>query len=1276
MIDDDKVSKLLDRAQTEENLYNWAEAARLYERAAKSFLDKKNDEEAANAYNQLGLVFSKALETAKTSETFISNCKNGIKAYEMAKKLFNQIGYQSNVLECEANIFYINGFLSGSLAESTKSFNNSYELFIESSKFYEQEDNKEGTARTLSGGLRSLHYPLPNCKTSLEVKEILQKVNQLGDKAWKLSKEIKAFRYLGTSFYFETNSIWWVIYAINFKSNDRFYKYLKNLFLKFNEFFELVGSWDDPRVLGMVYLTSGNAYCAYGNHYAKDEKEQGEYIEKGIELFEKALIFAKKAKNSFLIIRIIFFLNWWAFFNRRLKYVQKRIFEDVNELLNLGRAYMDTPSFVHYLTNLLPAFYYANIAQMNMFTTRRRILYAKKGVEYGKKALKFFSNAHMAIKALLMLVYSYSQLTALTTSKEEQEEYSNEMLDCANKAKEIGERFEGGLVRGFSYNSLYRAYKTLADITEDKEKKLKMLLTAAQASKDYMKHTMEFITGNLIMETRLGLLYEEISIIAGKSEYLIESKMFFAKVAKESIERGYYYYAAAANEYIARIEDRLGNYSASAEHYEKTFETHKESLKLVKYKPLRLRINEKINYAYAWSLIERSKTYHKRENHLQAKESYKKACEILNDLSRYKYEADYFSAWILLEEAEQFSKQEKHALAIKKYETTINTFNNAIQTFHTTFTQSKNEMERERIKKLEKLATVRISHCTARFNVEKARILGKEGEHLAAAEKFALAASQFKEVCNIFTIERKREELEAGYYLCRAWESMECAENYGDSDRFAEAAVLFIKARKLFSSNKMKSLTSGNSSFCQALELGCKFDETIEASNKAELYPKIKVMLRNAASSYQKGGFENGADWALATSSYFDAAWHLIRADEEIRLEEKKRLLDIGSKILKSASELFGKAGYKDKEREILESLNMVLKEEKILISALNTIKEPTISRSTSGIVAPACPLETSQSPRLGEIRQFTEESIRRSEERLTKEKYTIIYRDLLKEDPKIQRRECRVGIAQIGLSNTGDIVNEFYQEKVSGLLCLQEDKVESVRLNVINMIKKAATIGINILLFPEMTIDFNYGVLLEEISNLAKTYEMYIIPGSYHDQETKRNVSMVIGPNGILWEQVKHIPATIHFKGKKFKEGIEMGSFPRKTIVCNTEYGRIAITICRDFLDMDLRVELKNFEPPVDLIFNPAFTPVTADFKAAHFDARRSIYAYCFFANIGEYGNSLIYTPEKERTERTIPPKEEGLIYKDIDLFKLRSERKKWQKIHEKEKQFIQSTR
>jgi hypothetical protein len=104
--------------------------------------------------------------------------------------------------------------------------------------------------------------------------------------------------------------------------------------------------------------------------------------------------------------------------------------------------------------------------------------------------------------------------------------------------------------------------------------------------------------------------------------------------------------------------------------------------------------------------------------------------------------------------------------------------------------------------------------------------------------------------------------------------------------------------------------------------------------------------------------------------------------------------------------------------------------------------------------------------------------------------------------------------------------------------------------------------------------------------------------------------------------------------------------------------------------------VELKNFEPSVDIILNPAFSLVKADFKAIHFDARRSLYTYCFFANIVEFGDSLIYTLEKDRTERNISAREEGLIYKDIDLFELRSERKKWEKEKEKELRFIQSAK
>jgi len=1276
MMKGEREAVLLERAGVEEKGYNWVEAARLYEEAAKSFLDKKMVEEAAGAYKKLGYACARAAGTAETAEEYVELNKRGIKAYEDAANLFKQTGNRPEELECEAEASYVSGSVAGSVIEGKKAFSQSHELFIESSEHYSKEGNQESFARTLSRAAWASVFLVTYCSDRWEIEQLLQKGREVAEKAWKLSKDVGNVQSLAESLMAEMTFIATHNFVLPFRWDERWREYNRKFLLKCDESLKLVEGCDDPIVLGMIYLQAGNIYGHFGFHYGEDEREQREYVDKGLGLMEKALVFARKAKDKSLIIQSLYWLDFWAFFTGRIEYVQKRIFDDLRDIVELGKIYAGLYNIWCFLTNLLPALYYGYFAQRSFFTPIQRKSYAEKGIEHAKESLKTASFPPFSTWSYQTLAWSHSQLAALATAKDERDEHAQKMLQYAQQAEKIAEQYEGGMSRAAGYSSLYRAYKTLADIAENEEERIKMLTAAADAAKKYIGHPVESRTGIIVAQMRLGLLYEELGITTGETGPLMQARESFLDVIKESLERGYHFYAAAAHISAAHIEDRLGNHMASAEHYEKAIDAYGESLKTIEYKPLKDRSQEMINYAHAWNLIERAKAYHKREDHLQAKENYEEACEILKELSTYNYEAPYYSAWALQEEAEQLSKQESHEEAIERYETTIKSFDNAIKILENASKQSREETERERIEKLEKLARVRMSYCSARADIERARILGKQGEHLEAAERFASAASQFRDVFTLFKIERERGELEAVYYLCRAWESMELAEKYEDPDRFAEAANLFTKASELFTDSKLKLLASGNSAFCQALEYGCKFDESTETQVKAQLYPKIKVMLRKAASSYGKGGFESGADWALATSTYFDAAWHLIRADEEMRLDEKRRLLEVGYGILKSAADLFGKAGYIHKEEEALERLDMVEKEEKILVSALNTIREPSISRSTIGIVAPASPVETSLSPRISEVRQFTEEARRVEEERAAKKKYELVYRDLLKEYPRIQRRECRVAIAQIGVSKTGDILSEFYEEKATGLLGLREDKVETVRSKVKNMIEVAHAKGVNILLFPELTIDLNYGQLLEDVASLAKAYEMYIIPGSYHDQETKRNISTVIGADGILWEQEKHIPATIHHEGERFKEGIEVGTTPRKTIVCNTEFGRIAIAICRDFLDMDLRVELKNFEPPVDLVFNPAFTPVTEDFKAAHFDARRSIYAYCFFANTAEFGDSLIYTPEKERAERRIPQGEESLIYKDVDLFKLRSERKKWEKEQGKERQFIQSTR
>ncbi|MHA2496623.1 MAG: tetratricopeptide repeat protein [Candidatus Hodarchaeales archaeon] len=149
--------------------------------------------------------------------------------------------------------------------------------------------------------------------------------------------------------------------------------------------------------------------------------------------------------------------------------------------------------------------------------------------------------------------------------------------------------------------------------------------------------------------------------------------------------------------------------------------------------------------------------------------------------------------------------------------------------------------------------------------------------------------------------------------------------------------------------------------------------------------------------------------------------------------------------------------------------------------------------------------------------------------EDVPKKKYKLEHLNLLKNSSKVEKSSFRVAIAQIGLSQTGDILHEFYEEKIPGFFGLRKDKVKTVESKVKEMIEIAHSKEVNIVLFPELAIDLNYDQLLKEAIRLAKNYNMYIIPGSYHEHETKRNISVVIGPEGILWQQEKPKP----FPGK-----------------------------------------------------------------------------------------------------------------------------------------------
>ena len=1101
---DEVESDLIERAEAQEREYNFAEAAQLYEKIAKRYVERKFLRKAAELFEKVGDLYSGVRMMVENVDMYEDVINKIVNAYKEASKLFKRIGRKFEELECEALIlfysFYRLNQKTDSPIEAHENIKKSYELILEAYELCPKNTDREILARILSRVTMISYLAICLVEDPKEIIAVYQKGMDFTFMACNAAIEVNNILYLGLSLFFGLTHLLIPQSIIDFKKDENYRKNIKKFLLIIEKTLGFIKKYNNSWVLGFIYCAAAVTYFWNGFFFVEDEIEQYEYFNKSISVLEKALDHARTARNRTLILYLLYFLGHSQIVENEWQYVQKRIISDINEMLELGKVYERDIFSIQAFSFLLPALYYTNIAQMSIFNSSQRKIYAKKGIEYALKMLKCQSALLFLLWGYQLLTFSHSQLSYLITPKDKREEHIKKMLDYVNQVKNLSDKYEGGFSRAARYACINKAYKTLSDLSDNEEEKIEMLTIAIDASKNYLGHAIESRTGIIAGKMRLGLLYEELSMLNQNIDTLTEGRDIFLQVIKECQERGYRSYMAATYEYIARLEDRLGNFSSSAKYYENSQEAYADTLDNIEYRLLRRRVNEKMNYAKAWSLIEKAKVHHKKENHLEANENYNSASEILKDLPNFNYEATYYSAWAFQEEAELLSKQENHDKAIEQYEMTKNIFNDAIKAMEIFSNKSKNKIVVERIEKLGKVAELRIKYCSARADVEKARVLGKQGNYLAAAELFASAASLFRDVCNLFKIERERSELEAVYYLCRAWECMEFAEKYEEPDRFSGAANLFLKASTLFSDTKLKLLASGNSTFCQALEIGCKFDEAHESEVKAQLYPKIKGMLRNAASTYEKGDFENGSNWALATSTYFDAAWHLIRADEEMNLDEKGRLLEVGSGLLKSTAELFSNAGYKEKEKEVLKRLNMVEKEEKIIFSALNSIKKPDISSSTIGIVAPVCSLETSQSPRLGEIQQINEESRR-----------VLIKRA----ETPIETYECETNLNILHLSDIQEgrfgIKEDIskFKEAYYNFLSDLKDKLEIIhRKNKINFIVISGDLASTASKEEFYYLANEFLPILNEVflegKNPVPKNRWIIIPGN-HDVEWKR---------------------------------------------------------------------------------------------------------------------------------------------------------------------------
>ena len=978
----DSGKALLKKAKSEELIYNWHEAAILYKQVAESFLVNDIKKESAIAFNKLGYAYSKAALSAESSEDYFENCNCAIDAYEKAINIFKETGNKPMELECEALMFYVTSISQSSLIKAKEAASKSIEVFVESSESYSKRGDKEGMARTLSKAATISVSLILYCSELEEVLEVARKGREISEKARRISEEIKNVQYIAAALSSEFGIVSdMTVYKLEYQILSIFPKRVATWsHLKCEKYLKLVEDTNNSRVLATIYNVVGRCYIDYGLNYIEEETEQQKYFLKAIELLEKSVDYAINSKDKSAII-----LNLYEFFQAiavsgKVDYLIKKRVEYFPLLRKFSGIFAGSINFWNFFVNIALANYYSNAVMysQDFLIPANKKPYGKKGIEYAAMALTMTAFTPFCVHLYVILTNIYSMLTYLTKKIEKQEVYAKNMSDFARKAEDIGKDYDEGYPQPtrpqFTYNAaLYVAHKTLADITDVQSEKAEMLQKSASALEEStvgIKHLRLSIESKL----SLGALYEEISILTKDIDKLNRAKEIFVEAIQESLKTGYTAARITAYASIARIEDRLGNFTASAENYEKVKSLYSKMLKIATYEVSKKEIKKKIYYIDVWILIERAKAYHKIENHIKARDNYIKASKILEALPNFNYEAPYYGAWALLEEAEQFSHEERTEEAIEMYNSTKKAFINASDVLKKSYDQFKEKFKIEKIKKLVKVAKIRIDYCNAKINLEEAKILEKQSKHLLSAEKFASAASQFENICKLFEGEQDQNDLKAIYYLCKAWETMQLAEEYEEHARYEIAANLFKKANEFFTDNRLKLLASGNSAICQALRFGHEFDKSYEAELKEQFFSKIRQSLSEAASSYGKGGFKSGEFWALATSLYFEAMWNLDKAQEELDINERKKFLENGVKLLHSAIKLFHKAGYKEKEKEIKIRIASLEKEERVLLSVSNIFVYPPITGSTIGIKAPSCPLETSQSIKIEDFHQLTED--------------------------------------------------------------------------------------------------------------------------------------------------------------------------------------------------------------------------------------------------------------------------------------------------------------
>ncbi|MDY6966775.1 MAG: hypothetical protein SVM80_12565, partial [Halobacteriota archaeon] len=840
---------LLNLAEDEKKTYRYEKACELYEDAIK-LIPEDNLKETAELHFTLGETYECASYCAKTIEDAVRFFELSKRSYDTSRELFKRAGDDGRAFECSGLIDFIEASLSEDLKVAIGLFKKSAESFERAMEIYSQRKDEMGYSRALSrlffDNSSLVFYQVKHD----DILTVFEKTRPLMEEGWDILKKMDGLRVYPHLLFFIYGCAFWILGATMNLPKKYWSEEMYRAEEIGKELLALLEDSDDDLQLSLAYLLNSNIKYMFTLGMLEKEGERKIYFKQGVNYVDLGLPYAEKTGWNSNISYL--YMNRYVLLSMgQLTMNLKEIFDDID--LSIRYEDLILPKFAR-VSHIVGSSVYTGVSLRTFLPQKERRSLAEKSLEILKEVVEETGLGTLTRSiphdSILYTNYcwNYVFLAESSSEKEEQKKYIEKAVNAAEKAKEAVSDLKGGYNQSSAYSSLWTAFKSMANLTEDFEKKKEFLKIAVDYAERLLENPSAAMTGELAtmrgtISARfiLGDLYQELGILSKDEGSLKKAYLTFLEALKDSKRREYTYMVASTHQRLASVEENMDDRLSSAEHYQKASDTYKEALETLTSEKMIKKVEELCEYTRAWNLIELARLHHDREEYLLASEKYKEAGTVLFDLKNYKFESSYYSSWAKMEEAGQFSKDEMHKDAVDCFEAASESFSASANILNDKLKKTKDPKECERIIKLEKAARLRASYSKARARIERGRILGKEGKKLDAAKEYHKGASTFEEICTSYELDSGKEEYLAILSLCQAWESMELAEIENDPERFKKAAVLFDEASGIFSEKRMKLLALGNSSFCKALENGCKFDQVEEIKDKTELYSRTKM---------------------------------------------------------------------------------------------------------------------------------------------------------------------------------------------------------------------------------------------------------------------------------------------------------------------------------------------------------------------------------------------------------------------------------------------------